>query len=495
MKMLFKGSKNFLHRFSTKTYRTKHWILRSFASYCEREYADEHIHDTTADNCSKILSYVEKVEIPLTGQLKIITPTDDIPSGVWPAFRVMDEDGSLRKVTFETAEFIPDENIHDNKVMMKLISKYPDNQFLHQSDLFRQKSRDWNLFTGSDTANLLLKCHQYMIRLKEMDDVLLNAQRQGRISFYLTCRGEEAITIGAAAALVDNQDVLLTQYREQGLFLWRGFTLEQFTSQTMSNDLDLGKGRQMPIHYGSRSLNIHTVSSCLGTQIPQAVGVGYKMKLEMLSDPSKPKRVSVAFFGEGASSTGDFHSAANFAATLKVPVIFFCRNNGYAISTKVTEQYKGDGIVVRGHGYGMAAIRVDGNDVCAVFEATNAAKKYALEHSEPVLIEAITYRQAHHSTSDDSFSYRDKSEVEKIATSCDPFKRLDSFLVENGFLHDDQIKEMKETERNAVKRALLYSEKRPGTKQETMFRDVFEEMPLNLKRQEQALLEHIKKYK
>lgn len=89
MKMLFKGSKNFLHRFSTKTYRTKHWILRSFASYCEREYADEHIHDTTTDNCSKVLSYVEKVEIPLTSQLKIITPTDDIPSGVWPAFRVM----------------------------------------------------------------------------------------------------------------------------------------------------------------------------------------------------------------------------------------------------------------------------------------------------------------------------------------------------------------------------------------------------------------------
>jgi len=494
MKMLFKGSKNFLHRFSTKTDRTKHWILRSFASYCEREYADEHIHDTTADNCSKILSYVEKVEIPLTGQLKIITPTDDIPSGVWPAFRVMDEDGSLRNVTFEKA-YKPDENIHDNEVMMKLDSKYPDNQFLHQSDLFRQISPDWNLSAESDTANLLLKCHQYMIRLKVMDDVLLNAQRQGRISFYLTCRGEEAITIGAAAALGSNQDILLTQYREQGLFLWRGFTLEQFTSQTMFNDLDLGKGRQMPIHYGSRSLNIHTVSSCLGTQIPQAVGVGYKMKLEMLSDPSKPKRVTVAFFGEGAASTGDFHSAANFAATLKVPVIFFCRNNGYAISTKVTEQYKGDGIVTRGRGYGMAAIRVDGNDVCAVFEATNAAKKYALEHSEPVLIEAITYRQAHHSTSDDSFSYRDRNEVENIANSCDPFKRLDLFLVENDFLNDDQIKELKETERNAVLRALLYSEKRPGTKQETMFKDVFEDIPLNLKRQEQTLLEHMKKYK
>lgn len=127
--------------------------------------------------------------------------------------------------------------------MMKLDSKYPDNQFLHQSDLFRQISPDWDLSAESDTANLLLKCHQYMIRLKEMDDVLLNAQRQGRISFYLTCRGEEAITIGAAAALGSNQDILLTQYREQGLFLWRGFTLEQFTSQTMSNDLDLGKGR------------------------------------------------------------------------------------------------------------------------------------------------------------------------------------------------------------------------------------------------------------
>ena len=251
----------------------------------------------------------------------------------------------------------------------------------------------------------------------------------------------------------------------------------------------------MPIHYGSKNLNIHTVSSCLGTQIPQAVGVGYKMKLEMLSDPSRPKRVTVAFFGEGAASTGDFHSAANFATTLKVPVIFFCRNNGYAISTRVTEQYKGDGIVTRGRGYGMAAIRIDGNDVCAVFEATHAAKKYALEHSEPVLIEAITYRQAHHSTSDDSFSYRDRNEVEKIASSCDPFKRLDSFLVENGFLNHDQIKEMKETERNAVLRALLYSEKRPGTKQETMFRDVFKDIPLNLKRQEQTLLDHMKKYK
>ena len=146
--------------------------------------------------------------------------------------------------------------------------------------------------------------------------------------------------------------------------------------------MDLGKGRQMPVHYGCRALNYQTISSPLGTQIPQAVGAAYLCKLQ-----GKPN-VTVCYFGDGAASTTDFHSAMNFAATLKTPVVFFCRNNGYAISTPVTDQYAGDGIASRAPGYGMAAIRVDGNDTFAVNAVVREAKKYALEHNAPVLIEA-----------------------------------------------------------------------------------------------------------
>ena len=158
--------------------------------------------------------------------------------------------------------------------------------------------------------------------------------------------------IGSASAL-SPQDVVFAQYREQGILMWRGFTLEQFCNQCFSNQLDLGKGRQMPVHYGCRALNYQTISSPLGTQLTQAVGAAYKLKLDAIANPERESAVSIAYFGDGAASSVDFHSACNFAATLRVPMIFFCRNNGYAISTPVSDQYSGDGIVSRAPGYGM----------------------------------------------------------------------------------------------------------------------------------------------
>lgn len=140
----------------------------------------------------------------------------------------------------------------------------------------------------------------------------------------------------------------------------------------------------MPIHYGSKPLNFVTISSPLATQIPQAAGAAYALKGQ--------NRVVVCYFGEGAASEGDAHAAFNFATTLASPVIFFCRNNGYAISTPSAEQYRGDGIAGRGAGYGMNSLRVDGNDALAVYNATRYAKEYALKESKPVLIEALTYR-------------------------------------------------------------------------------------------------------
>lgn len=326
-----------------------------------------------------------------------------------------------------------------------------------------------------------------MVRLREMDDILHNAQRQGRISFYLTCTGEEAIHMGAASAL-DTQDHVFAQYREQGILMWRGFTLEQFANQCFTNDLDLGKGRQMPIHYGSRALNYHTVSSPLGTQLPQAVGAAYRLKLQ-----GKPN-IAVAFFGDGCASTTDFHAALNFASTLNSPVVFFCRNNGYAISTPVTEQYKGDGVVARAPGYGMAAIRVDGNDLFAVHAAMKEAKNYALENNAPVLIEAMTYRLGHHSTSDDSTQYRSKEEIDDYAERMDPLVRLNKFLERLGYLTNDDLVAMRAEERKAVLSAIQSAESRPPPSMETLFDDVYHDIPKHLEEQLGELKAHIKAY-
>lgn len=342
-------------------------------------------------------------------------------------------------------------------------------------------------YADTNSNNTLLRAHRQIVRLRQMDDILLNAQRQGRISFYLTCRGEEAIHMGATSAL-DVGDPVFAQYREQGILMWRGFTLEQFTNQCFSNHLDLGKGRQMPIHYGSRALNYHTVSSPLGTQLPQAVGAAYRLKL------AGQPNVAVCFFGDGSTSTPDFHSAMNFAATLNCPVIFFCRNNGYAISTPTSDQFAGDGVVSRAPGYGMAGIRVDGNDIFAIHAAVREAKAYALSNNAPVLIEAMTYRQGHHSTSDDSSQYRSSEEVLVTMKNHDPLDRLENFLKKYGILTEQEAIEMQKQERRDVVKAMEKAELRAPVPLQELFTDVYHEMPLHLQRQKAQLEAHVKKY-
>lgn len=141
---------------------------------------------------------------------------------------------------------------------------------------------------------------------------------------------DATLPVGSAAALSD-EDMVFAQYREHGVLLWRGFGIQEAVDQCFSNVGDKGKGRQMPIHYGSRRLHFQTISSPLGTQIPQAVGAAYAFKVQ------QKDAVAICYFGEGAASEGDFHAALNFSATLDVPVLFFCRNNGYAISTPSSE--------------------------------------------------------------------------------------------------------------------------------------------------------------
>lgn len=330
------------------------------------------------------------------------------------------------------------------------------------------------------------KIYDTCVFTRVLDERMLGAQRQGRISFYMTCTGEEASIVGSVAAL-DDEDVILAQYREHAAIRYRGFSTEQFMNQMFSNEKDLGKGRQMPIHYGSQELHYQTISSPLATQIPQATGVGYSLKMQ------GKRNVAICYFGEGAASEGDFHAGLNMAAVLKSPTIFFCRNNGYAISTPTSEQFAGNGIASRGVGYGMHTIRVDGNDMLAVLAATQQARAYALEHNAPVLIEAMTYRLGAHSSSDDPSGYRSKEEEAKWQQH-DPVKRFKLWMMNKGWLSESDDQALYEKYRQQVLAAVKVAEKLPVTHIDEVINDVYDIPTPRLKQQLVALKQHIKKY-
>lgn len=331
-----------------------------------------------------------------------------------------------------------------------------------------------------------LKIYETMQFVRVLDERMVAAQRQGRVSFYMQCLGEEAAVTASAAALSDD-DMIMSQYREQAALHYRGFSLDQFMNQMFSNEKDFGKGRQMPVHYGSKELNFMTVSSPLATQIPQASGYAYGQKL------AGKDECTICYFGEGAASEGDFHAGLNMAAVHKSPVIFFCRNNGYAISTPANEQFVGDGIASRGPGYGMKTIRVDGSDALAVYQATQLARKLAVEQHEPVLIEACAYRLGGHSTSDDPSGYRTKDEEQEYGQE-DPLKKYKAWLISKGWLDDKDEEEKLELLKKEILAAVKVAEVVPKPPIEDIISDVYETPTPALEEQLEQLKEHVKKY-
>ncbi|KAG0450141.1 hypothetical protein HPP92_026920 [Vanilla planifolia] len=317
-----------------------------------------------------------------------------------------------------------------------------------------------------------------------MDTILYEAQRQGRISFYLTSTGEEAINIASAAAL-NYEDIVFPQYREPGVLLWRGFTLQEFANQCFGNKSDYGKGRQMPIHYGSSKHNYFTVSSPIATQIPHAVGAAYSLKMD------RKNACAITYFGDGGTSEGDFHAALNFAAVMEVPIIFFCRNNGWAISTPTTEQFRSDGAVIRGQAYGIRSIRVDGNDALAVYSAVYAAREMAVSETRPILVEALTYRVGHHSTSDDSTKYRPIDEIEHWKSARDPISRYRKWIERKGWWCDNTEFELRSSVRKELLQAIQVAERLHKPKLEELFTDVYDSVPSNLEEQERWLRQTI----
>ncbi|MGQ4876987.1 thiamine pyrophosphate-dependent dehydrogenase E1 component subunit alpha [Billgrantia sp. LNSP4103-1] len=355
---------------------------------------------------------------------------------------------------------------------------------------FRLLQQDGSLFEGAEAPELdkekALRIYRAMLITRVLDERMMAAQRQGRLSFYMQCTGEEAAVIGATAAL-DDADMIMAQYREQGALVYRGFSYDEFMNQLFGNELDYGKGRQMPIHYGSRKLHYMTISSPLATQIPQATGYAYGQKL------AGEGHCTITFFGEGAASEGDFHAALNMASVHKVPVIFFCRNNGYAISTPASEQFAADGIAPRAFGYRMHVIRVDGNDVLAVYRATQEARKIAVEQNQPVLIEAMTYRLAAHSSSDDPSGYRSRKEEEAWREK-DPLLRMQRWMLSLGWWDEEEEKSWQESLRREVLETMKRAEKRSPPPLESLVTDVYADVTPTLQRQLDALKTHIRKH-
>ncbi|CAK9153570.1 unnamed protein product [Ilex paraguariensis] len=278
------------------------------------------------------------------------------------------------------------------------------------------------------------------------------------------------------------------QYREPGVLLWRGFTLQEFANQCFGNKFDNGKGRQMPIHYGSTKHNYFTVASTVGTQIPHAVGAAYALKME------ERDACTVTYFGDGGTSTGDFHAALNFAAVMEVPVIFICRNNGWAISTPSADQFRSDGIVVRGQAYGVHSIRVDGNDALAMYNAVNEARTMAIGEQKPILIEALTYRAGHHSTSDDSTKYRPGDEIEWWRMAQDPVTRFRKWIEMKGWWSAEAESEFRSSVRKQVLNAIQVAEKVEKPPIKELFTDVYDFPPPNLCEQEASLREAIRRH-
>ncbi len=332
----------------------------------------------------------------------------------------------------------------------------------------------------ADPGPLLVDLYRAMARLRAIDRKMLNLQRQGRIGFYGTAFGEEAAVVGSAAAL-RNTDWVFPALRQAGVLLGRGFPLTQFIAQCMGNSLDPQKGRQMPVHAASREHRVVSWSSCIGTQLPQAVGAAYAMKLR------KEDAVAMAYLGDGATSEPDFHVALNFAGVWKVPAVFFCQNNQWAISVPAERQTASETLAVKAGAYGMPGIRVAGNNVPEVSAACREAVERARAGGGPSFIEALTYRRGGHSSSDDPARYRASAE-EHLWETRDPLSRARKALESRKLWSDADEQRLEEAVAAEVAAAVEEAERAPPPALGTLFEDVYALTPAHLGRQDHDLL-------
>ena len=325
-----------------------------------------------------------------------------------------------------------------------------------------------------------------MQKTRLYDQRMMTMQRRGQTSFYMQCTGEEAIACAFQAALAQG-DMNFPTYRQQGLLIAQGWPIIDMMCQVLSNGKDRMKGRQLPVFYSARDAGFFSISGNLGTQYIQAVG--WAMAAAIRGEPS----IAAAWIGDGATAESDFHSALVFASVYRPPVILNIVNNQWAISTHQSiAAGLGTTFAARAHGYGIPALRVDGNDYLAVYAAAKWAVERARSGAGPTLIEWLTYRAASHSTSDDASRYRPKDDGSAWPLG-DPIERLKRHLVAGGAWseerHVQMVAELDEeiaaAAREARGQGTLHDGARPSPA--TIFEDVYKEMPRHLREQRQQM--------
>lgn len=328
-------------------------------------------------------------------------------------------------------------------------------------------------------ADVLWRGYREMRRLRLIDARMVVLQRQGRVGFYGACTGQEATPIATGLA-VEKDDWVYPALREQSVMLVRGFPLKKFIAQVFGNSGDVQKGRQMPSHQAGREVNQVSWSSCIGPQIPQAVGAAHAMKIK------KEKNVAFGFTGDGATSQPDFHAAMNFAAVFQVPAVIVCQNNHWSISVPTARQTASKTIAVKGRAYGVPAVRVDGNDLLAMYKVLTDATDRARNGGGPTFVEALTYRIGAHSTSDDPTRYRSDAEVEAWKKK-DPVDRLAKHLRKLGAI-DDKFEQELDAELSAeIGDVIKEVEAMAAPERGSIFDDVYAEAPWHLKEQKELL--------
>ena len=320
---------------------------------------------------------------------------------------------------------------------------------------------------------LAVRLLEAMLFQRALDQRMLNLQRQGRIGFYGTAKGQEGAALGSGAAFAE-RDWLFPALREGAVALWRGMSLERYISQCFGNSADPTKGRQMPCHYSDYETKYLSLSSPIATQVSQAAGAARAAQIR------GDDIVMGGYLGDGATSENDFHAGLNFAGVWKAPVVFVCQNNQWAISVPLSMQTaSSETLAVKADAYGMPGLRVDGNDVLACYVATHMAVERARRGEGPTFVECLTYRLGGHSSSDDPTKYRDESEA-KIWEKRDPLLRHKTWLTARGDWDDAREEAFLAEAGKQISEAIASVESSDPLDVETLFTDVYAETPAQL---------------
>lgn len=313
----------------------------------------------------------------------------------------------------------------------------------------------------------LIDMYKTMVLARRIDERMWLLNRSGKIPFVISCQGQEAAQVGAAFALDTKKDYVLPYYRDVGVVLTFGMTAKELMLSGFAKAEDPNSGgRQMPGHFGQKKNNIVTGSSPVTTQVPHAVGIALAGKMQ------GKDLVSFVTFGEGSSNQGDFHEGANFAGVHKLPVIFMCENNKYAISVPIEKQLACEKVSDRAIGYGMPGVTVDGNNPLEVYKAVKEAVERARKGEGPSLIETVSYRLTPHSSDDDDRAYREQDEVTE-AKAKDPILTFAGYLKQFDILTDQMEQDIQKEIMAVVNEATDYAESAPYAAPEEALKYVY----------------------